>query len=142
MRHSPLHLLKLVSSIGVRGSLLQPGTQVSCEFVVSVAYRISGVAMTTYESRIAVTVTSTTREAGTITPAARAITPIKPRGTARAAATAPPIGDPAEGYETFLWFRSSTPKRMRSWQNVRHMGGANVSAPRVFPAIGSEDVDA
>ncbi len=60
-------------------------------------------------TRNAGTITPTTREAGTITPTTRAITPIKPRGTARAAATAPRTGDPAEEEsETFVWFRSKT----------------------------------
>ena len=47
------------------------------------------------ESGVAVTF-----EAGTVTPTSRAITPVKPRGTARAAATAPLIGNPAEGNTT------------------------------------------
>ncbi|MGB9056706.1 MAG: hypothetical protein WCC54_31015, partial [Pseudolabrys sp.] len=69
--------------------------QMSCAFVVTVAYRISGAAMTRCESGVAVTF-----EAGTVTPTSRAITPVKPRGTARAAATAPLIGNPAEGNTT------------------------------------------
>ncbi|MGC1764213.1 MAG: hypothetical protein WA769_14840 [Pseudolabrys sp.] len=40
-----------------------------------------------------------TFEAGTVTPTSRAITPVKPH-TARAAATAPLIGNPAEGNTT------------------------------------------
>jgi hypothetical protein len=51
--------------------------------------------MTMCESRIAVVC-----KPGTVTPITRAITPGKPRGTARAAATAPPIGDPAEDNAT------------------------------------------
>jgi hypothetical protein len=46
------------------------------------------------ESEVAVTF-----EAGTVTPTSRAITPVKPQ-TARAAATAPLIGNPAEGNTT------------------------------------------
>ena len=44
------------------------------------------------------------RDAGAVivTPTTPAITPIKPQGTARAAATAPPIGGPAEGNATFV----------------------------------------
>jgi hypothetical protein len=76
LRHSRPPLLKLVSSIRVWGSPPQPGTRTSCEFGVSAAYRTSGVATTTCDPT-------------------RAITLIKPRGTARAAATAPPIGDVA-----------------------------------------------
>ncbi|MGA8471898.1 MAG: hypothetical protein WB721_24140, partial [Pseudolabrys sp.] len=51
-------------------------------------------AMTRCESEVAVTF-----EAGTVTPTSRAITPVKPH-TARAAATAPLIGNPAEGNTT------------------------------------------
>jgi hypothetical protein len=51
--------------------------------------------VTRCESEVAVTF-----EAGTVTPTSRAITPVKPRGTARAAATAPLIGNPAEGNTT------------------------------------------
>ena len=51
--------------------------------------------MRRYKSRVRDAVTC---EAWTVTPPTRtrAITPIKPRGTARAAATAPPIRGPAE----------------------------------------------
>ena len=50
------------------------------------------------------------REAGIVMTCkcTRAITPIKPRGTAHAAATAPPIRGPAEGTEIFAWVRSKT----------------------------------
>ena len=50
-----------------------------------------------------------TCEAGTVTPPThtRAITPIRPRGTARAAATAPPIRGPAEDKAGLISFRST-----------------------------------
>jgi hypothetical protein len=51
--------------------------------------------MTMCESRIAVVC-----KPGTVTPITRAITPGKPRGTARAAVTAQLIGDPVEGNAT------------------------------------------
>lgn len=58
--------------------------------------------MTTCESRIAVpcnavSYNAVSYNAGTLTPHTRAITPIKPRGTERAAATALPIRGLAEG---------------------------------------------
>ena len=89
MRYFRPQLLKLVSSIRVRDSLLCLGAQMSCEFVVNVAYRISGVAMTTCE-------------AGRVTPTTGATTTGKSRGTVRYAATAPLIGDAAEGNTTIM----------------------------------------
>ena len=48
-----------------------------------------------------------TRGAVIVTPTTRAITPIKPPGTARAAATAPPIGGPVNHHQ----FRSAVSSR-------------------------------
>ena len=48
-----------------------------------------------------------TREAGTVTPTTRAITPLRPPGTARAAATALPIRGSAEDSASLIWFRST-----------------------------------
>ena len=81
---------------------------------------ISGAAMTRYEFRGAVTC-----EAWTVTPPThtRAITPIKPRGTARAAATAPPIRGPAEDKAGLVSFRSTARSHqpVSTRRSVMHM---------------------
>jgi hypothetical protein len=90
---------------GVATTTRSFGTALTCEFRIAAKckptvtpinpviaiYRIFGVAMTMCVSKGAVMC-----KPGTATPIIRAITPIKPRETARAAATEPPIEGPAE----------------------------------------------
>ena len=48
--------------------------------------------------------------AETVTPTTRAIAPMKPQGTARAAATAPLIGNPAEGNANLCVVSAESPR--------------------------------
>jgi hypothetical protein len=67
--------------------------------------------MTMCESRGAVMCKSRIADlhkTGIVTPATPATTPMKSRGTVRAAATAPPIEGLEEGNPTLVWFWSRT----------------------------------
>jgi hypothetical protein len=58
--------------------------------------------------------------AGTVTPTTRAITPLRPRGMARVAATALPIRGPAEDNTSLVWFRSSPRTLIRSTAGMHY----------------------
>jgi hypothetical protein len=165
------HRSKLVSST-LGYSPLQPEPRILCESFVNVAFRICGVAMTTWELGIAAmcksgTVTpispvnvpyrisgvaTTTRsfaialtcefriavcKARTVMPRTRAITRMKPRETARAAATVPPIEGPAE--DKFFTFSGREVKYQKSqppddWHCVDRRVCIPVSRTRAGPA--------